>query len=174
MVKRSELKFGFKCVFLFKYTQLAPLHPGVTVSAHAQTVLEENNIHANQQSGVMVWGHARPTFLRNRIHDNAAAGVVLGEESASTFSRNSVFGNATIGVVVGDAAGGIVADNDVYENNVGVAVKGDATPEFYSNNLRNNKEGGLEAPENRVGAYMESNHCYNNNTGASEDNCVIM
>jgi parallel beta-helix repeat protein len=148
--------------------------PGVTVSAYAQTVLEENNIHANGQSGVMVWGHARPTFLRNSIHDNAAAGVVMGEDCACTFSRNSVFGNATVGMVIGDAARGVVADNDVYENNVGVAIKGDASPEFHSNNLRNNKEGGLEAPDERVGTYMQSNHCYKNNTAAGEDNCVIM
>jgi len=25
-----------------------------------------------------------------------------------------------------------------------------------------------------VGTYMQSNHCYKNNTAAGEDNCVIM
>ena len=53
-------------------------------------------------------------------------------------------------------------------------MKGDAAPEFYSNNLRNNKEGGLQAPDGSVAAYMDSNHVFNNNTSASEDQCAIM
>jgi hypothetical protein len=96
--------------------------PGVSVSAHAQTVLEENNIHANQQSGVMVWLYMlnavdawletawfQRFILKSDIlvsnfafKFNLYRYMMVWGHARPTFLRNRIHDNAAAGVVMGE------------------------------------------------------------------------